>query len=151
MHARDFFSDGNSCDITPTVHFIVRHSVVALIDFSIASSILRHQLGECKNNMKHEKNITRVTCSLFNDRRLIDNWFSGIILVVSIKPGVGSSASEIKKPTQNVSTVDTLMDLVRNMFPPNLVQACISQHRTEPTPPENKSSECLTSTRHYHP
>ncbi|EFN78314.1 Excitatory amino acid transporter 3 [Harpegnathos saltator] len=63
----------------------------------------------------------------------------GIILVVSIQPGVGSSASESKRPAQNVSTVDTLMDLVRNMFPPNLVQACISQHRTEPKPPENES------------
>ncbi|XP_029163275.1 excitatory amino acid transporter 1 isoform X2 [Nylanderia fulva] len=63
----------------------------------------------------------------------------GIILVVSIQPGVGSSATETKKPAQNVSTVDTLMDLVRNMFPPNLVQACIAQHRTEPKLPENAS------------
>ncbi|CAL1679158.1 unnamed protein product [Lasius platythorax] len=64
----------------------------------------------------------------------------GIILVVSIQPGVGSSAAESKKPAQNVSTIDTLMDLVRNMFPPNLVQACIAQHRTEPKPPENASN-----------
>ncbi|XP_014474206.1 PREDICTED: excitatory amino acid transporter 1 isoform X2 [Dinoponera quadriceps] len=63
----------------------------------------------------------------------------GIILVVSIQPGVGSSARESTRPAQNVSTVDTLMDLVRNMFPPNLVLACISQHRTEPKPPENES------------
>ncbi|XP_011638619.1 excitatory amino acid transporter 1-like isoform X1 [Pogonomyrmex barbatus] len=65
----------------------------------------------------------------------------GIILVVSIQPGHGSAASETKKPAQNVSTVDTLMDLVRNMFPPNLVQACIAQHRTEPKLPDNASSD----------
>lgn len=64
----------------------------------------------------------------------------GIILVVSIQPGVGSSATESKKPTQNVSTVDTLMDLIRNMFPPNLVQACIAQHRTELKKPDNTSN-----------
>ncbi|KAL6260827.1 hypothetical protein P5V15_008483 [Pogonomyrmex californicus] len=65
----------------------------------------------------------------------------GIILVVSIQPGHGSTASETKKPAQNVSTVDTLMDLVRNMFPPNLVQACVAQHRTEPKLPDNASSD----------
>ncbi|XP_077282393.1 LOW QUALITY PROTEIN: excitatory amino acid transporter 1 [Temnothorax americanus] len=63
----------------------------------------------------------------------------GIILVMTIQPGVGSSAQESKKPAQNVSTIDTLMDLVRNMVPPNLVQACIAQHRTEPKLPENSS------------
>ncbi|XP_050454019.1 excitatory amino acid transporter 1-like isoform X2 [Cataglyphis hispanica] len=64
----------------------------------------------------------------------------GIILVVSIEPGVGSSAAETTKSAKNVSTIDTLMDLVRNMFPPNLVQACIAQHRTEPKPPENATN-----------
>ncbi|KAL6431160.1 hypothetical protein ACFW04_007107 [Cataglyphis niger] len=64
----------------------------------------------------------------------------GIILVVSIQPGVGSSAAETTKSAKNVSTIDTLMDLVRNMFPPNLVQACIAQHRTEPKPPENATN-----------
>ncbi|EZA62365.1 excitatory amino acid transporter 1 isoform X2 [Ooceraea biroi] len=64
----------------------------------------------------------------------------GMILVVSIQPGVGSSAAETTKPAQNVSTVDTLMDLVRNMFPPNIVQACIAQHRTETEPPEGNYS-----------
>lgn len=61
----------------------------------------------------------------------------GIILVVSIQPGVGGSAEHAHRNLpQNASTVDTLLDLVRNMFPPNLVQACISQMRTvvkEPT------------------
>lgn len=52
-------------------------------------------------------------------------------MVISIQPGVGSSANyEEKVLSQNSSTVDTLLDLVRNMFPPNLVQACISQMRT---------------------
>lgn len=64
---------------------------------------------------------------------------SGIILVVSIQPGVGSSAMESNRPAQNVSTVDTLMDLVRSMFPPNLVEACVAQYRTETKPPENSS------------
>ncbi|XP_011869869.1 PREDICTED: excitatory amino acid transporter 1 isoform X2 [Vollenhovia emeryi] len=63
----------------------------------------------------------------------------GIILVITIRPGEGSSAAESKRPPQNVSTVDTLMDLVRNMFPPNLVQACITQYQTYPKPPENAS------------
>ncbi|XP_046818999.1 excitatory amino acid transporter 1-like [Vespa crabro] len=62
----------------------------------------------------------------------------GIILVISIQPGVGSSANyEEKVLSQNSSTVDTLLDLVRNMFPPNLVQACISQMRTVVKKPVN--------------
>ncbi|XP_076166987.1 excitatory amino acid transporter 1 isoform X2 [Ptiloglossa arizonensis] len=65
----------------------------------------------------------------------------GIILVITIQPGVGNNpAIKTKSPPQNVSTIDTLMDLVRNMFPPNLVEACISQHRTEMQKPENSTS-----------
>ncbi|XP_017878656.1 excitatory amino acid transporter 1-like [Ceratina calcarata] len=64
----------------------------------------------------------------------------GIILVISIQPGVGNNPqTKMKGKPQNVSTIDTLMDLIRNMFPPNLVEACISQHRTEMQKPENSS------------
>ncbi|XP_046405535.1 excitatory amino acid transporter 1 [Ischnura elegans] len=61
----------------------------------------------------------------------------GIILVISIHPGRGDSSSIAAQGTsRNVTTMDTLMDLVRNMFPPNLVQAAISQYRTVLIPPK---------------
>uniref|UniRef100_A0A8C1UVF5 Amino acid transporter n=1 Tax=Cyprinus carpio TaxID=7962 RepID=A0A8C1UVF5_CYPCA len=57
----------------------------------------------------------------------------GIVLVTTIKPGVSQSADNIERAgsTPNVSTVDTLLDLVRNMFPENLVQACFQQNLTK--------------------
>ncbi|XP_031831414.1 excitatory amino acid transporter 1 isoform X1 [Nomia melanderi] len=65
----------------------------------------------------------------------------GIILVLIIKPGEVSShgltTNEAAKPPRNVTTVDTLLDLVRNVFPPNLVQACIAQYRTILIEPED--------------
>ncbi|KAJ8949745.1 hypothetical protein NQ318_005067 [Aromia moschata] len=56
----------------------------------------------------------------------------GIVLVVTIKPGAGQSdlESSSSEDTRNTTTVDTLLDLVKNMFPPNLVEACIFQYRT---------------------
>lgn len=52
----------------------------------------------------------------------------GIIVVVVIHPGRGDSDSIQRAGiSRNVTTVDTLLDLFRNMFPPNLVQACIEQ------------------------
>ncbi|XP_017793364.1 PREDICTED: LOW QUALITY PROTEIN: excitatory amino acid transporter 1-like [Habropoda laboriosa] len=52
----------------------------------------------------------------------------GIILVITIQPGVGNNPDiKTKEQSQNVSTIDTLMDLVRNMFPPNLVEAIFTQ------------------------
>lgn len=55
----------------------------------------------------------------------------GIILVTAIHPGSGD-ASEIATSgeSKNVTTVDTLMDLVRNLFPENIVEACLSQYQT---------------------
>ncbi|XP_069693883.1 excitatory amino acid transporter 1 isoform X2 [Periplaneta americana] len=63
----------------------------------------------------------------------------GIILSSVIHPGRGD-ASEIHKSgtSRNVTTVDTLLDLVRNMFPPNLVQACIAQYQTVLKPPPDE-------------
>lgn len=53
----------------------------------------------------------------------------GMILVVSIQPGKGSEDDEENAVTalRNVTTVDTLLDLVRNMVPNNLIQACTQQ------------------------
>ncbi|KAJ7415142.1 Excitatory amino acid transporter 3 [Pitangus sulphuratus] len=57
----------------------------------------------------------------------------GIVLVVTIKPGVTQRASEIDRvgSTPEVSTVDAMLDLIRNMFPENLVQACFQQNKTQ--------------------
>ncbi|KFP61813.1 Excitatory amino acid transporter 3, partial [Cariama cristata] len=57
----------------------------------------------------------------------------GIVLVVTIKPGVPQTASEIDRvgSTPEVSTVDAMLDLIRNMFPENLVQACFQQYKTK--------------------
>lgn len=56
-----------------------------------------------------------------------------------IKPGSAQESLEQtgvddSRPTL---TTDTLMDLVRNMFPPNLIAACISQTRTILIDPKN--------------
>ncbi|XP_037706926.1 excitatory amino acid transporter 3 [Choloepus didactylus] len=57
----------------------------------------------------------------------------GIVLVVSIKPGVTQNVAEIDRvgSTPEVSTVDAMLDLIRNMFPENLVQACFAQYKTK--------------------
>ena len=57
----------------------------------------------------------------------------GIILVVSIRPGLdqGQGNKNITEgEKKDVMTADTLMDLVRNLFPPNIIQATIQQQRT---------------------
>ncbi|PIN95539.1 hypothetical protein AB205_0176470, partial [Aquarana catesbeiana] len=57
----------------------------------------------------------------------------GIVLVVSIKPGVSQNADDIDRTgsTPEVTTVDALLDLIKNMFPENLVQACFQQYKTK--------------------
>ena len=53
----------------------------------------------------------------------------GIILVVSIKPGSYGGDKEFNKDADQpkTRTMDTILDLLRNMFPENIVQACIEQ------------------------
>lgn len=57
----------------------------------------------------------------------------GIVLVVSIKPGVTQKVNDINRTgkTPEVSTMDAMLDLIRNMFPENLVQACFQQYKTK--------------------
>ncbi|XP_007239855.2 excitatory amino acid transporter 3 [Astyanax mexicanus] len=75
----------------------------------------------------------------------------GIILVTTIKPGVSQTADNIDRAgtTPNVTTVDTLLDLIRNMFPENLVQACFQQYKTqrkEIEPSVSNSTNTVTTT-----
>lgn len=73
----------------------------------------------------------------------------GIILTVTIQPGVNRSDTSNRTSdyhsshshTSHVSTtVDTLLDLIRNLFPPNIVQACTQQFQTNLTQqPDNPS------------
>ncbi|XP_018563898.1 excitatory amino acid transporter 1 [Anoplophora glabripennis] len=66
----------------------------------------------------------------------------GMILVVSIRPGKGGSDSADNGPSEssrNASTTDTLLDLVKNMFPPNLIEACVFQYRTKSSDGISKS------------
>nr|XP_014425091.1 excitatory amino acid transporter 3 [Pelodiscus sinensis] len=57
----------------------------------------------------------------------------GIVLVVSMKPGVSQRAEEIDRTgsTPDITTVDAMLDLIRNMFPENLVQACFQQYKSK--------------------
>jgi len=66
----------------------------------------------------------------------------GIILVMAIRPGVTGDDGEgeavddsSKSDKRPVLTADTLMDLLRNCFPPNIIQATIQQHQTVIQPP----------------
>jgi solute carrier family 1 (high affinity glutamate transporter) protein 2 len=59
----------------------------------------------------------------------------GIILVLAIHPGNPKIKQEAMRAVQEtdtkVSTLDAMLDLVRNMFPENLLQAAFSQVKTE--------------------
>ncbi|XP_077982081.1 excitatory amino acid transporter 3-like [Glandiceps talaboti] len=57
----------------------------------------------------------------------------GIIMVVSIKPGAGNpDPDDLTRAgaSKKVKADDAFMDLLRNMFPPNLVQATFEKYRT---------------------
>ncbi|XP_069006515.1 excitatory amino acid transporter 4 [Embiotoca jacksoni] len=58
--------------------------------------------------------------------------FIGIVIVIAIQPGKGSRDSPLSKSgnIEPVQAADAFLDLVRNMFPPNLVEACFKQYKT---------------------
>ncbi|KAK9731376.1 Sodium:dicarboxylate symporter family [Popillia japonica] len=61
----------------------------------------------------------------------------GIILVVTIQPGANIKNKDFTatgSKTKPVLTQDTLLDLIRNLFPPNLIQATLAQYSTHLEP-----------------
>ncbi|XP_059622963.1 excitatory amino acid transporter 3-like [Phlebotomus argentipes] len=69
----------------------------------------------------------------------------GIILAITIKPGVNHSVEDGGEEIvgRNTTTADTLLDLVRNLFPPNYIQACLQQYQTHLIPPSENDTEAL--------
>lgn len=64
----------------------------------------------------------------------------GIILTVTIQPGLSRGDTSNRTSENHFShkphvstTVDTLLDLIRNLFPSNIVQACTQQYQTNLT------------------
>ncbi|KFV62370.1 Excitatory amino acid transporter 4, partial [Dryobates pubescens] len=78
--------------------------------------------------------------------------FIGILMVIIIHPGKGSKDNLHREGRiEQVQTTDAFMDLVRNMFPPNLVEACFKQVWNPPWPATSLCSLCprraVTSTQ----
>ncbi|XP_068106881.1 excitatory amino acid transporter 1 [Hyperolius riggenbachi] len=87
--------------------------------------------------------------------------FIGIIIVIIIHPGKGSKEKMHREgKIETVQAADAFLDLIRNMFPPNMVEACFKQFKTNyekkqfrvPVPPNdtlaaiaNNVSEALES------
>lgn len=73
----------------------------------------------------------------------------GIVLTITIQPGVNrsertnhTSSDHFSHNKPHVSsTVDTLLDLLRNLFPPNIVQACTQQYQTNLTQQSGNPSD----------
>ncbi|XP_064617190.1 excitatory amino acid transporter 3-like [Liolophura sinensis] len=71
----------------------------------------------------------------------------GIILVVAIRPGDYGRKDNIERSgeAKNVNPADAMLDLVRVMFPDNLIQACFSRTVTEQIPVNQTDDVNLTS------
>ncbi|XP_078050317.1 excitatory amino acid transporter 3 isoform X2 [Augochlora pura] len=74
-----------------------------------------------------------------------------VILVQTIKPGEILKNQNIvsENSTRHFMTVDTILDLFRNLIPDNLVNACLSQYQTVLEIPENKSVPLTEWQIHY--
>uniref|UniRef100_A0A8C0ISC1 Amino acid transporter n=1 Tax=Chelonoidis abingdonii TaxID=106734 RepID=A0A8C0ISC1_CHEAB len=54
----------------------------------------------------------------------------GIVLVINIHPGAAAQKEEYTTGKVVLSSADALLDLIRNMFPSNLIEASFQQYRT---------------------
>ncbi|XP_066918336.1 excitatory amino acid transporter-like [Clytia hemisphaerica] len=76
----------------------------------------------------------------------------GIILVSAIRPGIGMDPPESSKKTELVRPLDSFFDILRNMFPSNIVKAAVQQDKTiivvkkELSNPTNKTFDFNTMT-----
>ncbi|TFK00212.1 F-box only protein 50 [Platysternon megacephalum] len=64
----------------------------------------------------------------------------GIVLVINIHPGAAAQKEEYTVGKVVLSSADALLDLIRNMFPSNLIEASFQQYRTVLVPVVKSSS-----------
>uniref|UniRef100_A0AAZ3PN45 Amino acid transporter n=1 Tax=Oncorhynchus tshawytscha TaxID=74940 RepID=A0AAZ3PN45_ONCTS len=76
----------------------------------------------------------------------------GVILVLGIHPGNPKLRSSQEQDTapknQEVSSLDAFLDLIRNLFPENLVQACFQQ--VGPRPRTRTGPRLIADHKHTH-
>ncbi|KAG7220258.1 hypothetical protein INR49_018314 [Caranx melampygus] len=78
---------------------------------------------------------------------IVTSVITSLILVMIIQPGVAYAVkSDDTDDEESFSTVDALMDLVRNMIPQNLIQACFQQYKTERVEVESDEDEQNSTT-----
>uniref|UniRef100_H3CBF0 Amino acid transporter n=1 Tax=Tetraodon nigroviridis TaxID=99883 RepID=H3CBF0_TETNG len=58
----------------------------------------------------------------------------GIVLVLIIKPGVGTEVESNRLGGPVMTSADALLDLIRNMVPSNLIEATFQQYKTDLLP-----------------
>lgn len=68
----------------------------------------------------------------------------GIIFVLTIRPGVNPkrNITQITEDSElrNTTAIDTILDLIRDVFPANIIQACIQQYETVLEHPSSKNT-----------
>lgn len=75
----------------------------------------------------------------------------GVILVLLIHPGNPKLKENLGEGAENdeVSSLDAFFDLIRNLFPENLVQACFQQVRRDVPRTSNFQTHCISGVFNY--
>ncbi|XP_033118636.1 excitatory amino acid transporter 3-like [Anneissia japonica] len=72
----------------------------------------------------------------------------GIIMVVTIQPGNVADDEDIDRigTSEPVDTADAFMDLLRNIFPPNIVEACLKTYKTRQVETDDMDMDDMNET-----
>ncbi|XP_033945509.1 excitatory amino acid transporter 3-like isoform X1 [Pseudochaenichthys georgianus] len=55
----------------------------------------------------------------------------GLLLVLTVQPGAAHTVEKEETEQETFSTIDALLDLVRNLLPKSIIQACFEQYKTK--------------------
>ncbi|XP_070498980.1 excitatory amino acid transporter 3-like [Chironomus tepperi] len=110
---------------------MIRAVTLPLIISSIIAAIAPLDISLSKKIGTHA--ITYIICTTLISATI------GIMLVTTIKPGGSIDKIEADGQRKGNTIIDTVLDLIRNVFPPNIVQATLQAYQTVLIPPENNT------------